>query len=195
MCGIVGAIAERNIVPVLVEGLKRLEYRGYDSAGVAVLQANRTLGLCRTVGKVSQLEDKLTTKPLNGTLGVAHTRWATHGGVTEANAHPHLSGDRVAVIHNGIIENYEPIKAELIAKGYEFQSETDTEVAAHLVHDNLKQGMDLLEAVRRAVARFQGAYALLVFDSKSSRASQARSSSALASARTSSRAACRRCFP
>ena len=166
MCGIVGAIAERNIVPVLVEGLKRLEYRGYDSAGVAVLQANRTLGLCRTVGKVSQLEDKLTTKPLNGTLGVAHTRWATHGGVTEANAHPHLSGDRVAVIHNGIIENYEPIKAELIAKGYEFQSETDTEVAAHLVHDNLKQGMDLLEAVRRAVARFQGAYALLVFDSK-----------------------------
>src|SRR5215471_4150041 len=132
MCGIVGAIAERNIVPVLVEGLKRLEYRGYDSAGVAVLQQNHKLGLRRTVGKVAQLEEKLAASPLSGKLGVAHTRWATHGGVTEANAHPHLSGDRVAVIHNGIIENYEPIKAELIAKGYEFKSETDTEVAAHL---------------------------------------------------------------
>jgi glutamine---fructose-6-phosphate transaminase (isomerizing) len=166
MCGIVGAIAERNIVPVLVEGLKRLEYRGYDSAGVAVLQGNKKLGLCRTVGKVTALEDKLHAKPLSGRLGVAHTRWATHGGVTEANAHPHLSGDRVAVIHNGIIENYQPIKDELIAKGYEFKSETDTEVAAHLIHDNLKQGMDLLEAVRRAVARFVGAYALLVFDAQ-----------------------------
>jgi glucosamine--fructose-6-phosphate aminotransferase (isomerizing) len=166
MCGIVGAIAERNIVPVLVEGLKRLEYRGYDSAGVAVLQANRELGLRRTVGKVEQLETKLAAQPLSGRLGVAHTRWATHGGVTEANAHPHLSGDRVAVIHNGIIENYEPIKAELIAKGYEFKSETDTEVAAHLVHDYLKQGHELLEAVRLAVQRFVGAYALLVFDAQ-----------------------------
>jgi glutamine---fructose-6-phosphate transaminase (isomerizing) len=164
MCGIVGAIAERNIVPVLVEGLKRLEYRGYDSAGLAVLQQNRALGLRRTVGKVSQLEQKLATAPLAGRLGVAHTRWATHGGVTEANAHPHLSGDRVAVIHNGIIENYQPLKDELIAKGYEFKSETDTEVAAHLIHDNLKQGHDLLEALRLAVQRFVGAYALLVFD-------------------------------
>ena len=164
MCGIVGAIAERNIVPVLIEGLKRLEYRGYDSAGVAVLQPNHELGLRRTVGKVAQLEQKLANQPLSGRLGVAHTRWATHGGVTEANAHPHLSGDRVAVIHNGIIENYEPIKAELIAKGYEFKSETDTEVAAHLVHEYLKQGNDLLEAVRLAVQRFVGAYALLVFD-------------------------------
>jgi glucosamine--fructose-6-phosphate aminotransferase (isomerizing) len=164
MCGIVGAIGERNIVPVLIEGLKRLEYRGYDSAGVAVLQPNHELGLRRTVGKVAQLEQKLANQPLSGRLGVAHTRWATHGGVTEANAHPHLSGDRVAVIHNGIIENYEPIKAELIAKGYEFKSETDTEVAAHLVHEYLKQGNDLLEAVRLAVQRFVGAYALLVFD-------------------------------
>jgi glucosamine--fructose-6-phosphate aminotransferase (isomerizing) len=160
----VGAIGERNIVPVLIEGLKRLEYRGYDSAGVAVLQPNHELGLRRTVGKVAQLEQKLANQPLSGRLGVAHTRWATHGGVTEANAHPHLSGDRVAVIHNGIIENYEPIKAELIAKGYEFKSETDTEVAAHLVHEYLKQGNDLLEAVRLAVQRFVGAYALLVFD-------------------------------
>jgi glutamine---fructose-6-phosphate transaminase (isomerizing) len=166
MCGIVGAIAERNIVPVLVEGLKRLEYRGYDSAGVAVVQSNHKLGLCRTVGKVSQLEDKLQAKPLAGQLGVAHTRWATHGGVTEANAHPHVSGDRVAVIHNGIIENYETIKRELLGKGYEFKSETDTEVAAHLVHENLKQGMDLVDAVRLAVQRFVGAYALLVFDAK-----------------------------
>ena len=166
MCGIVGAVAERNIVPVLVEGLKRLEYRGYDSAGLAVVQGNQKLGLCRAVGKVSQLEDKLAARPLAGRLGVAHTRWATHGGVTEANAHPHLSGDRVAVIHNGIIENYQPLKDELIAKGYEFKSETDTEVAAHLVHEYLKQGNDLLEAVRLAVQRFQGAYALLVFDAK-----------------------------
>jgi glucosamine--fructose-6-phosphate aminotransferase (isomerizing) len=166
MCGIVGAVAERNIVPILVEGLKRLEYRGYDSAGLAVVQGNRELGLCRTVGKVALLEEKLAKQPLAGRLGVAHTRWATHGGVTEANAHPHLSGGRVAVIHNGIIENFQPLKDELIEKGYEFSSETDTEVAAHLVHDYLKQGHDLLEALRLAVQRFQGAYALLVFDAQ-----------------------------
>ena len=164
MCGIVGAIAERNIVPILLEGLRRLEYRGYDSAGVAVLRDDASLGMCRTVGKVAQLEDKLRQDPLKGRLGVAHTRWATHGGVTESNAHPHLSGDRVAVIHNGIIENYQVIKDELLAKGYEFQSETDTEVIAHLVYDYLQQGNDLLEAVRLAVRRFEGAYALLVFD-------------------------------
>jgi glucosamine--fructose-6-phosphate aminotransferase (isomerizing) len=166
MCGIVGAIAERNIVPVLVEGLKRLEYRGYDSAGLAVLQGDRSVGLRRTIGKVVQLEEKLAKAPLVGQIGVAHTRWATHGGVTEANAHPHLSGNRVAVIHNGIIENYEPIREELIAKGYEFKSETDTEVAAHLIHENLKQGHDLLAAVRLAVQRFVGAYALLVLDAE-----------------------------
>ncbi|WP_405232937.1 glutamine--fructose-6-phosphate transaminase (isomerizing) [Lentisalinibacter salinarum] len=164
MCGIVGAIAERNVVPVLVEGLRRLEYRGYDSAGVAVLEKDGGIGLRRTVGKVAELDAKLEADPLEGRLGVAHTRWATHGGVTEANAHPHLSGDRVAVIHNGIIENYQEIKEELQAKGYEFLSETDTEVAAHLVHDHLKDGCDLPEAVRRSVARFTGAFALLVFD-------------------------------
>lgn len=166
MCGIVGAVAERNIVPILVEGLRRLEYRGYDSAGVAVVGDDRAIGLCRTVGKVSELEQKLDVSPLNGRLGVAHTRWATHGGVTEANAHPHLSGARVAVIHNGIIENFQSIKDELVEKGYEFVSETDTEVSAHLVHDYLKQGLDLLEAVRKAVERFEGAYALLVVDSE-----------------------------
>jgi glucosamine--fructose-6-phosphate aminotransferase (isomerizing) len=166
MCGIVGAIAERNIVPVLVEGLRRLEYRGYDSAGIAVLGNDDSLGLRRAVGKVADLEEKLESAPLSGRLGVAHTRWATHGGVTEANAHPHVSGGRVAVIHNGIIENFAEIKAELIGKGYEFQSETDTEVAAHLIREHLEQGVDFLEAVRLAVARFVGAYALLVFDAE-----------------------------
>ena len=166
MCGIVGAIAERNVVPILVEGLRRLEYRGYDSAGVAVLERGGSIGLCKTVGKVAELEEKLEAHPLQGVLGVAHTRWATHGGVTEANAHPHLSGNRVAVIHNGIIENYQEIKSELEAKGYEFASETDTEVAAHLVYDNLKQGLGLTEAVQKSVARFTGAFALLVVDAE-----------------------------
>ena len=165
MCGIVGAVAQRNITPILLEGLRRLEYRGYDSAGIAVLDRDR-VGLRRAVGKVAQLEAKLAVDPLNGQLGIAHTRWATHGGVTEANAHPHVSGDRVAVIHNGIIENYEPLKAELQAKGYVFKSETDTEVIAHLVHDNLKQGVGLAEAVREAVRRFTGAYAIVVFDAQ-----------------------------
>ena len=164
MCGIVGAVADKDIVPVLVEGLRRLEYRGYDSAGVAVVGDDHTLGLCRTVGKVAELDEKLADNPLNGHIGVAHTRWATHGGVTEANAHPHVSGGRVAVIHNGIIENFQPIKDEMIEKGYTFDSETDTEVAAHLVHDYLKQGLDLVEAVGKAVERFEGAYALLVVD-------------------------------
>ncbi len=165
MCGIVGAVAQRNITPILLEGLRRLEYRGYDSAGIAVLHDGR-IGLSRAVGKVAQLEEKLAQQPLSGQLGIAHTRWATHGGVTEANAHPHLSGGRVAVIHNGIIENYEPLKAELQAKGYEFHSETDTEVIAHLVHDNLKHGVGLAEAVREAVRRFTGAYAIVVFDAQ-----------------------------
>ena len=131
MCGIVGAVAERNVVDILVDGLKRLEYRGYDSAGVAVVGADNNLALSRTVGKVAELEEKIAENPLSGSIGVAHTRWATHGGVTEANAHPHVSGGRIAVIHNGIIENFQPIKDEMLEKGYEFESETDTEVAAH----------------------------------------------------------------
>ena len=164
MCGIVGAVSGKDIVPVLIEGLRRLEYRGYDSAGVAVIRDDGSVGLSRTVGKVAELEERLKKDPLQGKIGVAHTRWATHGGVTEANAHPHLSGERVAVIHNGIIENFQPIKDEMLGKGYEFHSETDTEVAAHLVHDYLKQGLDLVEAVGKAVERFEGAYALLVVD-------------------------------
>ncbi len=166
MCGIVGAVAERNVVDTLVEGLRRLEYRGYDSAGVAVVDAGGKLGLSRTVGKVAELEQKLEKDPLDGRIGVAHTRWATHGGVTEANAHPHLSGGRVAVIHNGIIENFQPIKVEMLAKGYAFESETDTEVAAHLIYDYLQQGLDLVAAVGEAVKRFEGAYALLVIDAE-----------------------------
>ena len=166
MCGIVGAVAARNVVPILVEGLRRLEYRGYDSAGVAVIDDNKNIGLCRAVGKVAELDEKLKQNLLNGKIGVAHTRWATHGGVTEANAHPHLSGGRVAVIHNGIIENFQPIKDEMLAEGYVFDSETDTEVAAHLVHHYLKEGLDLVEAVGKAVERFKGAYALLVVDAE-----------------------------
>jgi glucosamine--fructose-6-phosphate aminotransferase (isomerizing) len=166
MCGIVGAVADRNVVPTLVEGLQRLEYRGYDSAGVAVVGEDGSLGLSRTVGKVAELEQKLAENLLHGQIGVAHTRWATHGGVTEANAHPHVSGGRVAVIHNDIIENFQPIKDEMLEKGYEFTSETDTEVAAHLIYDYLKQGMDLVDAVGKAVERFEGAYALLVVDAE-----------------------------
>jgi glucosamine--fructose-6-phosphate aminotransferase (isomerizing) len=166
MCGIVGAVAENNVVDILVDGLKRLEYRGYDSAGVAVIGDDNQLALSRTVGKVAELEEKIAANPLSGNIGVAHTRWATHGGVTEANAHPHVSGNRIAVIHNGIIENFQPIKDEMLAKGYVFDSETDTEVAAHLVHDFVKQGMDLVEAVGEAVKRFEGAYALLVVDAE-----------------------------
>ena len=166
MCGIVGAVAERDVVSILVEGLRRLEYRGYDSAGVAVVGDDNSINLCRTVGKVSELNEKLEKNPLTGHVGVAHTRWATHGGVTEANAHPHLSGNRVAVIHNGIIENFQPIKDDLLDKGYTFDSETDTEVAAHLVHHHLKQGLDLVEAVGEAVKTFEGAYALLVVDAE-----------------------------
>ena len=166
MCGIVGAIAERNVVPILVEGLRRLEYRGYDSAGISVAGEDDELDLRRAVGKIAALEKKLERAPLNGRLGVAHTRWATHGGVTEGNAHPHLSGGRVAVIHNGIIENHEEIRQELVASGYEFQSETDTEVAAHLIREHLEQGHDLFEAVRLTVQRFVGAYALVVIDAE-----------------------------
>ena len=166
MCGIVGAVAERNVVSVLVEGLRRLEYRGYDSAGIAVIDSDNKIGLCRAVGKVAEFDEKLEKNPLNGKIGVAHTRWATHGGVTEANAHPHVSGGRVAVIHNGIIENFQPIKDEMLAKGYVFDSETDTEVAAHLIHHYLTDGLDLVEAVGEAVKRFEGAYALLVVDAE-----------------------------
>jgi glucosamine--fructose-6-phosphate aminotransferase (isomerizing) len=164
MCGIVGAVARKNVTPILVEGLQRLRYRGYDSTGIAVVGDDGRIGLRRAVGKVEMLEARLQAQVCEGLIGIAHSRWATHGGVTEANAHPHVSGGRVAVIHNGIIENYEALRSELREKGYVFESETDTEVIAHLVLDFLRQGLGLAEAVRRAVRRFEGAYAIVVID-------------------------------
>ncbi|MFN2300987.1 MAG: glutamine--fructose-6-phosphate transaminase (isomerizing), partial [Gammaproteobacteria bacterium] len=166
MCGIVGAIADRDIVPILMEGLRRLEYRGYDSTGVAVVGGTGKLTLQRAVGKVASLQKLLDAAPHGGSLGLAHSRWATHGGVTEANAHPHVSCGRIAVIHNGIIENYAAIKSELTAGGYDFTSETDSEVIGHLVHSFVVQGLDLREAVQAAVARFHGAYAIVVIDAE-----------------------------
>ncbi len=164
MCGIVGVVAPRNVTPILIEGLQRLRYRGYDSTGVAVLGIDGRLQVQRAVGKVEELEARLLSHPVEGQLGIAHSRWATHGGVTEANAHPHVSGGRVAVIHNGIIENYETLRTELSAKGYVFESETDTEIIAHLIHDLLKTSATLVAAVRAAVRRFEGAYAIVVLD-------------------------------
>jgi glucosamine--fructose-6-phosphate aminotransferase (isomerizing) len=166
MCGIVGAIAQRDVTPILIEGLRRLEYRGYDSTGLALAQPDGKLALWRTVGKVAQLAKKIEADPREGTLGVAHSRWATHGGVTEANAHPHVSENRIALIHNGIIENYLEIRESLRAKGYAFASETDTEVVTHLIHDFVKQGHDLTDAVKRAVKQLTGAYAIVVFDAQ-----------------------------
>ena len=162
MCGIVGAIANRDIVPVLVEGLRRLEYRGYDSAGVAVLNGTGHLKRVRTVGKVQMLQDAIDASPTHGELGVAHTRWATHGVPSERNAHPHISRDGLAIVHNGIIENHEELREELRAAGYEFTSDTDTEVIAHRIHHHLKSTDDLFKAVRATVAELEGAYALAV---------------------------------
>ncbi|WP_273777759.1 glutamine--fructose-6-phosphate transaminase (isomerizing) [Acinetobacter sp. GSS19] len=158
MCGIVGGIAERNISNILIEGLKRLEYRGYDSAGMAVINQGQVLRE-RRVGKVANLEQAVQQAQLTGSLGIAHTRWATHGKPTENNAHPHISG-HVAVVHNGIIENYQELKDDLEALGYVFSSQTDTEVVAHLVNDALKNSANLLEAVQRVVPQLKGAYAL-----------------------------------
>ena len=162
MCGIVGAVATRNIVPVLLEGLKRLEYRGYDSAGIAVLQSDGQMARVRTVGKVRALEAALEAAPTAGQLGIAHNRWATHGAPSERNAHPHISRDGLAIVHNGIIENHEELRAELIKAGYSFTSETDTEVVAHRIHFHLELLGDLYKAVRATVAELEGAYALAV---------------------------------
>ena len=161
MCGIVGAVAERNVVPILLEGLRRLEYRGYDSAGVAGV-ADGKLQRYRRLGKVAELELALEKSPLSSTLGIAHTRWATHGAPSEENAHPHMSGDSLAIIHNGIIENHETLRAELTNLGYEFSTETDSEVIVHRIHHYLKTSKDLLAAVRATVADLDGAYALVV---------------------------------
>jgi glucosamine--fructose-6-phosphate aminotransferase (isomerizing) len=162
MCGIVGAIAERNIVPILMEGLRRLEYRGYDSAGIAVLNGTQHLKRLRTVGKVKMLQDALEQNPANGNIGIAHTRWATHGVPSERNAHPHISRDGLAIVHNGIIENHDELRVELERLGYSFTSETDTEVIAHRIHYHLATVGDLFKAVRATVAELEGAYALAV---------------------------------
>ncbi len=165
MCGIVGAVAERNITAILLEGLKRLEYRGYDSAGVAVYTNDRTLERMRRPGKVSELETALAEQPLAGRLGIAHTRWATHGAPCERNAHPHFSGD-IAVVHNGIIENHEALREQLKALGYAFSSDTDTEVIAHLLTHKLKEQPDLTAALKATVKELHGAYGLAVINAQ-----------------------------
>ena len=162
MCGIVGAIADRDVVPILIEGLRRLEYRGYDSAGVAVLTGTGRLSRLRTVGKVRMLQEAIAESPTSGHLGIAHTRWATHGVPSERNAHPHISRDGIAIVHNGIIENHEELREELIKLGYVFTSETDTEVIAHRIHHHKQRLNDIFRSVRATVAELEGAYALAV---------------------------------
>ncbi|MDO4627062.1 MAG: glutamine--fructose-6-phosphate transaminase (isomerizing) [Pasteurellaceae bacterium] len=163
MCGIVGAVAQRDIAEILVDGLHRLEYRGYDSAGVAVLNDEHHLQIVRRVGKVKALDEAIAQTPLLGGTGIAHTRWATHGEPSEANAHPHRSGN-IAVVHNGIIENHEELRAELKQRGYVFLSQTDTEVIAHLVEWEFRTSNTLLEAVQRTVKQLRGAYGLAVLN-------------------------------
>ena len=161
MCGIVGAIAQRNITPILIEGLRRLEYRGYDSAGVAVMTENKGIQRVRAVGKVIELEKSLSETPALGHLGIAHTRWATHGKPAEHNAHPHISNG-LAIVHNGIIENHASLRKKLKELGYTFTSETDTEVVAHLLAHHYEQGRNMLEAFRQTLGEIYGAYALAV---------------------------------
>lgn len=168
MCGIVGGVAKRDITPILIDGLRRLEYRGYDSAGVAVLTASHKLARLRTVGKVKNLQEALDDNPTAGQLGIAHTRWATHGAPAERNAHPHISRDGIAIVHNGIIENHDELRDELVKLGYRFESETDTEVIAHRIHYHMdKLGGDLFKSVRATVAELEGAYALAVLSENS----------------------------
>ncbi|WP_299573382.1 glutamine--fructose-6-phosphate transaminase (isomerizing) [uncultured Shewanella sp.] len=167
MCGIVGAVAQRDVAEILVEGLKRLEYRGYDSAGVAIINQGE-LGRTRRVGKVQELDDALATSPLAGGTGIAHTRWATHGEPSERNAHPHLSEGDIAVVHNGIIENHNKLREMLKGLGYTFASDTDTEVICHLVHHELKSHDTLLAAVQATVKQLEGAYGTVVVDRRDS---------------------------
>ena len=165
MCGIVGAVADRNVVPLLIEGLRRLEYRGYDSAGIAVL--NDGINRVRSVGRVAEMEAKADAVKLHGVVGIGHTRWATHGGVTEFNAHPHVSGGQIAVVHNGIIENHDEHREKLKKLGYVFESQTDTEVIAHLIHRHFSECNNLFTATQRAVKELVGAYAIAAVALKS----------------------------
>jgi glucosamine--fructose-6-phosphate aminotransferase (isomerizing) len=169
MCGIVGAVSHRVVTPILLEGLRRLEYRGYDSAGVAVLDASNQLIRVRRKGKIRELEAALNETPANGLIGIAHTRWATHGVPSERNAHPHLCRESIAVVHNGIIENHEALRTQLEAKGYVFESETDTETIVHQIHDCMASGQPLLDAVRQTCELLEGAYAIGVISTSDPR--------------------------
>ena len=162
MCGIVGGVAERNVTPILLEGLRRLEYRGYDSSGIATLDGSLNLQRVRSIGKIKNLEAKIKQQPktLVGAIGIAHTRWATHGSPSENNAHPHICNNKVAIVHNGIIENYQQLKKQQLDDGYKFTSETDTEVIAHALHQQLESTDDLLLAVTQTTTQLEGAYAL-----------------------------------
>src|SRR5436305_1282776 len=169
MCGIIGYAGTRDVVPVLIGGLKKLEYRGYDSAGIAVVTDTNGKGngveVVRAEGKLGNLESKLREKPLQGTFGMGHTRWATHGKPNENNAHPHRDcTGKVVVIHNGIIENFLPLKQRLQAAGHEFKTETDTEVVAHLIEENLKDGTKFVDAVKKTLKELDGHYALVMID-------------------------------
>ncbi|MDX5630534.1 MULTISPECIES: glutamine--fructose-6-phosphate transaminase (isomerizing) [unclassified Brenneria] len=165
MCGIVGAVAQRDIAEILLEGLRRLEYRGYDSAGLAVVNSEGQVARLRRLGKVQILAQAAEEHALNGGTGIAHTRWATHGEPSEANAHPHVS-ENIIIVHNGIIENHEPLRELMIERGYHFVSETDTEVVAHLVHFEQKQGGSLVDVVKRVIPQLRGAYGMVVLDSR-----------------------------
>ncbi len=166
MCGIVGAVAQRDVSDILVEGLRRLEYRGYDSAGIATVDQNNQLASVKRMGKVKELAQALQETPLSGGTGIAHTRWATHGAPSEVNAHPHISSNTIAVVHNGIIENHQTLRTQLQGLGYEFLSQTDTEVITHLVHHELKTSDSLLSAVQKTVKQLEGAYGTVVMDSR-----------------------------
>lgn len=162
MCGIVGAVSQRDVEGILLEGLRRLEYRGYDSAGLATLNGDGNIHRAREVGKVAALADALAAQPSPGTIGIAHTRWATHGAPSQVNAHPHMSGERLAIVHNGIIENYQELRDQLRGEGYDFTSQTDTEVVAHLIEKYYRTEQDLFRAVSAAIGQLRGAYALAV---------------------------------
>jgi glucosamine--fructose-6-phosphate aminotransferase (isomerizing) len=164
MCGIVGAAARREVSAILVEGLKRLEYRGYDSAGVAIIDEQGQIDFRKRLGKVAVLDEALQEQSLQGSTGIAHTRWATHGQPSQENAHPHLSGEQIAVVHNGIIENHEKLRKELTAAGYEFKSQTDTETIVHLIHFEMQSGLNLFDGLQAAVKKLEGAFGLAVID-------------------------------
>lgn len=165
MCGIIAAVAKKNVAEFLLQGLQRLEYRGYDSAGMALV-SNQQLQLKKCSGKVSELKAAQEKKKIDGSIGIAHTRWATHGAATIANAHPHLSHERIAIVHNGIIENHQVLRDELIAKQYSFSSDTDSEVIAHLIHYYLQTEASLRQVVQQVITRLQGSYAFVVIDSQ-----------------------------